>query len=149
MRKSLTRFIINSVKSDPKFEERLASVFSLGQAGEDALDSLTAGVPVSIKTINPRGAVEANLNKNEKCIKILGAKLSDDRTNIRITYIEGCTKYFESQEKADAARSRYDGGYTHDDNGKLTITRTFEYEGACSVSVSDAEEYGWFQIIRQ
>ena len=149
MRKSLARFIIGQAKENILFEDRLASVFSLGQAGEDALESLVVGVPVSIKTINPRGAIEANLNKNEKCIKLLEAKLTDDRTNIRINYIEGCTKYFESQEKADAARSRYDGGCSHDDNGKLTITRVFEYEQSCTVSVSTAEENGWFQIIRQ
>jgi len=149
MRKSLARFIIGQTKENGCFEDRLASIFSLGQAGEDALESLVMGIAVAIKTINPRGAVEPYLNKNEKCIKVLEAELSDDKTNIRITYIEGCTKYFESQEKADAARSRYDGGYSHDDNGKLTITRIFEYEESCSVSVSDAEENGWFQVIRQ
>jgi len=149
MRKSLARFIIGQAKENMRFEDRLASVFSLGQAGEDALESLVMGIATAIKTINPRGAVEANLNKNEKCIKLLGAKLSDDRTNIRITYIEGYTKYFESQEEADAARSKYDGGYNHDNNGKLTITRVFEYEESCTVPVSTAEENGWFQIIRQ
>lgn len=148
MRKSLTRFIINSVKSDPKFEDRLASVFSLGQAGEDALDSLTAGVPVNIKTINPRGAIESTLSRNEKCVKVLGAELSNDRTKIRITYITKTTMYFKTQEDADNAKGRYSGS-SHDNGGTYAFTRDFENEESCSVSVSDAEEYGWFQIIRQ
>ena len=148
MRKSLARYIINSVKSDIKFEDRLASVFSLGQAGEDALESLAVGVPVSIKTINPRGAIESTLNRNEKCVKMLGAELSKDRTKIHITYIEKATVYFKTQEAADTANGRY-SGCSHDNGGTYAFTRDFENEESCSVSVSDAEENGWFQIIRQ
>ena len=144
MNKTITKFVVASQKNHEEFENRICSIFAAGQSGEEALETLILGIPISFEVLDKEQLMEA---VSPNCHKIKDIRLSS-RLQLEVSYERAVERWFKTQEEADKA-SYYGAGYSRQTEDYTIRKVLIDENNTATLNLAALEENGVIKVYRK
>jgi hypothetical protein len=144
MNKTIAKYVVASEKQNVEFENRIAAIFAAGQSGEEALETLILGVPISFEVLDKEqlmGAISSS------CCKIKDVRLSS-RLQLEVSYERTVERWFKTQEAADKA-TYYGDGYSRQTEDYTIRKVLIDENNTTTLNLATLEENGVIKVYRK